>query len=43
VAFDDELAELMVSAGAAGMEIGSDSACDDILDRLRKGFHADAI
>jgi radical SAM superfamily enzyme YgiQ (UPF0313 family) len=43
VAFDDELAELMVSAGAAGMEIGSDSACDDILDRLRKGFHTDAI
>ncbi len=43
VAFDDELAELMVRAGAVGMEIGSDSGCDDILDRLRKGFHTDKI
>jgi len=43
MAFDDELAELMVRAGAAGMEIGSDSGCDDILDRLRKGFHTDKI
>jgi len=43
VAFDDELAELMVRAGAAGMEIGSDSGCDEILDRLRKGFHVDKI
>jgi radical SAM superfamily enzyme YgiQ (UPF0313 family) len=43
VAFDDELAELMVRAGAAGMEIGSDSGCDEILDRLRKGFHTDKI
>jgi len=43
VAFDDELANLMVRAGAAGMEIGSDSGCDDILDRLRKGFRTDKI
>jgi len=43
VAFDDELAELMVRAGAAGMEIGSDSGCDDILDKLHKGFHTDKI
>lgn len=43
VAFDDELAELMVRAGAAGMEIGSDSGCDDILDRLHKDFHTDKI
>ena len=33
----------MVRAGAAGMEIGSDSGCDDILDQLRKGFHTDKI
>ena len=43
VAFDDELAEVMVRAGAVGMEIGSDSGCDEILDRLRKGFHTDKI
>ena len=43
VAFDDELAELMVQAGAAGMEIGSDSGCDEVLDRLRKGFRTDKI
>ena len=43
MAFDDELAELMVRAGAVGMEIGSDSGCDEILDRLRKGFHTDKI
>jgi hypothetical protein len=43
VAFDDELAELMVRAGAAGMEIGSDSGCDEVLDRLRKGFRTDKI
>jgi len=43
VAFDDELAKLMVRAGAVGMEIGSDSGCDDVLDRLRKGFHTDKI
>jgi len=43
VAFDDELAKLMVRAGAVGIEIGSDSGCDDVLDRLRKGFHTDKI
>ncbi len=42
-AFDDELAELMARAGAAGMEIGSDSGCDEMLDRLRKGFRTDKI
>jgi radical SAM superfamily enzyme YgiQ (UPF0313 family) len=41
--FDDELAELMVRAGCAGVEIGSDSGSDVILDRLKKGFHVDAI
>jgi radical SAM superfamily enzyme YgiQ (UPF0313 family) len=43
LAFDDELAELMVRSGAAGMEIGSDSGCDEVLDRLRKGFRTDRI
>ena len=41
--FDDELAELMARAGGAGMEVGSDSGCDDILERLRKGFRTDKI
>ena len=43
VAFDDDLAGLMALSGAAGMEIGSDSGCDEVLDGLRKGFHTDAI
>lgn len=43
IAFDDELADLMVRAGAAGVEIGSDSGCDEVLDRLRKGFRTDKI
>jgi radical SAM superfamily enzyme YgiQ (UPF0313 family) len=43
IGFDDELAGLMVSAGAAGVEIGSDSGCDEVLDRLRKGFRTDRI
>jgi len=43
LAFDDELAGLMARAGAAGMEIGSDSGCDEVLDRLRKGFRTDRI
>jgi radical SAM superfamily enzyme YgiQ (UPF0313 family) len=43
LAFDDELADLLVRAGATGMEIGSDSGCDEVLDRLRKGFHTDKI
>lgn len=36
--FDHELAELMVQAGCVGMEVGSDSGCDDVLRILRKGF-----
>ena len=36
--FDREFAELSRSAGCAGMEIGSDSGCDEVLKRLRKGF-----
>jgi len=43
IAFDEELAELMVAAGAAGAEIGSDSGSDVVLDRLRKGFRKDKI
>lgn len=43
VAFDDELADLMMRAGAGGMEVGSDSGCDEILTRLRKGFETDKI
>ena len=38
LSFDDELAELMVQAGCVGMEVGSDSGCDDVLRSLRKGF-----
>lgn len=41
--FDRELAELMAGAKCAGMEIGSDSGCDEVLDRLRKGFHTDKL
>jgi radical SAM superfamily enzyme YgiQ (UPF0313 family) len=36
--FDREFAELARAAGCAGMEIGSDSGCDEVLARLRKGF-----
>jgi radical SAM superfamily enzyme YgiQ (UPF0313 family) len=36
--FDPELAELAKAAGCAGMEIGSDSGCDEVLETLRKGF-----
>jgi radical SAM superfamily enzyme YgiQ (UPF0313 family) len=43
VAFDEELADLMMRAGATGMEVGSDSGCEEILTRLRKGFHTDKI
>lgn len=43
IAFDEELAELMVAAGATGAEIGSDSGCDEVLDRLRKGFRTGQI
>ncbi|MDH5493463.1 MAG: radical SAM protein, partial [Myxococcales bacterium] len=41
--FDDELASLMVRAGCAGIEIGSDSGLDEVLLRLRKGFDVAAI
>lgn len=36
--FDREMAELARAAGCAGMEIGSDSGCDEVLLRLKKGF-----
>jgi radical SAM superfamily enzyme YgiQ (UPF0313 family) len=36
--FDAELAQLARAAGCAGMEIGSDSGCDEVLARLKKGF-----
>ncbi|MBW2454822.1 MAG: cobalamin-dependent protein, partial [Deltaproteobacteria bacterium] len=36
--FDAELASLMKQAGCVGMEIGTDSGCDEILAKLRKGF-----
>jgi hypothetical protein len=36
--FDAELAELMVAAGCAGAEVGSDGGTDEVLLRLRKGF-----
>ena len=36
--FDQELAELMAQAGCVGMEVGSDSGCDEVLQSLRKGF-----
>lgn len=38
ISFDDELASMMVKAGCVGMEVGSDSGCDDVLQSLRKGF-----
>ncbi|MFH1469544.1 MAG: radical SAM protein [Pseudomonadota bacterium] len=38
IGFDDELAGLMKAAGCAGLEIGTDSGDDAILQRLRKGF-----
>lgn len=41
--FDAELAGLMADAGCAGMEVGSDSGSDRILERLRKGFTTDQI
>ena len=36
--FDAELAGLMQRAGCSGMEVGSDSGYDPVLERLRKGF-----
>ena len=41
--FDAELAGLMARAGCVGMEIGSDSGCDHVLERLKKGFKTDKI
>lgn len=41
--FDQEFAELASAAGCAGMEVGSDSGCNEILTRLRKGFTVDHI
>jgi radical SAM superfamily enzyme YgiQ (UPF0313 family) len=41
--FDQEMAELAKAAGCAGMEIGSDSGCNDVLERLRKGFTVDDV
>ena len=41
--FDREMAELAGAAGCAGMEIGSDSGCDEVLKRLRKGFIVNQI
>ncbi len=38
IGFDRELAELMKAAGCQGMEIGTDSGSDAILERQRKGF-----
>ena len=41
--FDAELAGLMAEAGCAGMEVGSDSGSNRILEKLRKGFTTDQI
>lgn len=41
--FDAELAQLMVASGCAGLEIGSDSGCDEVLRQLGKGFASDGI
>lgn len=38
IGFDAELAELMAASACAGMEVGSDSGCDEILSKLKKGF-----
>ncbi|MBI5608804.1 MAG: radical SAM protein [Deltaproteobacteria bacterium] len=38
LAFDRELADLMVAAGCAGVEIGSDSGVDRVLTAMKKGF-----
>ncbi len=43
IGFDQELADLMVAAGCAGIEVGSDSGVDSVLDRLKKGFHTEQI
>ena len=41
--FDQEFADLAAEAGCAGMEIGSDSGVDAVLERLRKGFTVEHI
>ena len=43
IGFDRELADLMAEAHCTGMEVGSDSGVDAVLDRLKKGFHVDQI
>jgi radical SAM superfamily enzyme YgiQ (UPF0313 family) len=41
--FDQEFADLASAAGCAGMEIGSDSGCDEVLKRLHKGFTVEHV
>jgi len=41
--FDGELAEHMVAAGCVGIEVGSDSGSDTVLEKLGKSFDAAAI
>lgn len=41
--FDQEFADLAYEAGCAGMEVGSDSGCDDVLERLHKGFTVEHV
>ena len=43
IGFDEELAGLMREAACVGMEIGSDSGCNEILAKLKKGFTVDEI
>lgn len=38
IGFDLDLAQLMRAAGCVGIEVGSDSGCDDVLAMLNKGF-----
>ena len=41
--FDEEFAGLAAEANCAGMEVGSDSGCDRILKKLRKGFKLEHV
>lgn len=41
--FDKEFAQLAVAAGCSGMEIGSDSGVDRVLEKLNKGFTTEHI
>ncbi len=41
--FDEEFAQLAYEACCTGMEIGSDSGCDHVLEKLRKGFTVEHI